>query len=368
MAPKAKAKAKAKGTAKAGAFAKSAAKRAAKGRATAKAKAAGEESPKKASTLDEFLENDPIEDISSDEHSSEESDDDEPRVKRKPAAASSATRDRLKTHQWLQAKKHGKVPAEYVRAFDKASRADQTTIVNNLFKKNSKGEYEMNLQNSEVVNIVSRMETDRAEMGLGGCIREVAEGQMPGSTPEEQSRRLDAAVRAGRVFVEVTDAGIELYNFPQASRAKGVTNTTQVMGQSTTAVDANTFRATTRSLASSGISLSALTPSGSTSMSQISAGAGGANDSAEDSDWDWWSQSHVTLEKCVRDGNKFYDKAVGEESTPAADAALEKLVDLITAAEEHQIQSSKVLRSKKDPVSGAAMTKARLKETSHSIP
>ena len=365
MAPKAKAKAKAKGTAKAGAFAKSAAKRAAKGRAAAKAKASSEESPKKAGTLDELLENDPIEDISSEDHSSEESDDDGPRVARKPAAASSATRDRLKTHQWLQAKKHGKVPAEYVRAFDKSSRADQTTIVNNLFKKNSKGEYEMNLQNSEVVNIVSRMETDRAEMGLGGCIREVAEGQMPGSTPEEQSRRLDAAVRAGRVFVEVTDAGIELYNFPQASRAKGVTNTTQVMGQSTTAVDANTFRATTRSLASSGISLSALTPSGSTSMSQIS--AGGANDSAEDSDWDWWSQSHVTLEKCVRDGNKFYDKAVTEPSTPAADAALEKLVDLITAAEEHQMQSSKVLRSKKDPVSGAAMTNARLKETSHSI-
>ena len=134
MAPKAKAKAKTKGTLR-----RAAAKRVAKGRAAAKAKASGEESPKKASTLDEFLENDPIEDISSEDHSSEESDDDGPRVARKPAATSAATRDRLKTHQWLQAKKHGKVPAEYVRAFDKASRADQTLIVNNLCKKTPTG-------------------------------------------------------------------------------------------------------------------------------------------------------------------------------------------------------------------------------------
>ena len=115
MAPKAKAKAKAKGTAKAGAFAKSAAKRAAKGRAAAKAKASSEESPKKAGTLDELLENDPIEDISSEDHSSEESDDDEPRVTKKLSVPSPATRDYLKTHQWLQAKKHGKVPGAYVK-------------------------------------------------------------------------------------------------------------------------------------------------------------------------------------------------------------------------------------------------------------
>ena len=69
----------------------------------------------------------------------------------------------------------------------------------------------------------------------------------------------------------------------------------------------------------------------------------------------------------MRDGNKFYDKAVGEPSNLTLDAALEKLHELITAAEEHQMQSIKVLRSKKAPVSGAAMTKSRLKETSHSI-
>ena len=55
-----------------------------------------------------------------------------------------------------------------MRAFDKASRADQTLLINGLFDRKGKGEYSLNLKNREVLHIISRTETDSASMGLGG--------------------------------------------------------------------------------------------------------------------------------------------------------------------------------------------------------
>ena len=117
-----------------------------------------------------------------------------------------------------------------------------------------------------------------------------------------------------------------------------------------------------RGISNSGISLSALTPSGSGSAA-LSIGDTERRGPAVagDTEWRWWSLSHVALEKTVRDSGKFYDKATHEPSTPAADTALERLVELITVVEDHQLESRKVSRSKKDPLTNAQMTKARAK-------
>ena len=225
------------------------------------------------------------------------------------------------------------------------------------------GEYSLNLKNREVLHIVSRTETDSASMGLGGVIREIAESKMPGTSQPEQAQRLDAAVNAGRVIVELTEAGIELYNFPTSSRAKGVTISNQVGAESRGAVSSALAAATMRGISNSGISLSALAPSGSGSAA-LSIGDTERRGPAVagDTEWNWWSQSHVALEKTVRDSGKFYDKATHEPSTPAADTALERLVELITVVEDHQLESRKISRSKKDPLTNAQMTKARAKE------
>ena len=51
---------------------------------------------------------------------------------------------------------------------------------------------------------------------------------MLGQDAREKSEKLDKAVKESRCWVEVTNAGIELYNFPQANRSKGVTLTSGV--------------------------------------------------------------------------------------------------------------------------------------------
>ena len=43
---------------------------------------------------------------------------------------------------------------------------------------------------------------------------------MPGNSVATKAARLDEVVAERRVFVGVTGAGIEVYNFPQATRSK----------------------------------------------------------------------------------------------------------------------------------------------------
>jgi len=179
-------------------------------------------------------------------------------VLKRPAA--NVLRDRLKTHQWNTAKRQKKLP-EYLRhAFDTASRADQTVLINNLFTKDQKtGKYIMNLKDKNVTDIVKRTEHETASMGFQGIIREVAEGMMPGQDTREKSEKLDKAVKEGRCWVEVTNAGIELYNFPQANRSKGVTLTSSVETEQRGKVSGDVHGAARAGLEDGGVSLRALT-------------------------------------------------------------------------------------------------------------
>ena len=130
-------------------------------------------------------------------------------VLKRPAAK--GTRDRLKANQWKEGCRRKKTPQYLKHAFDTASRADQTVLINNLFTKDQKTcKYIMNLKDKTVTDIVKRTEHETASMGFQGMIREVAEGMMPGQYAIEKSEKLDKAVREGRCWVEVTDAGIEL--------------------------------------------------------------------------------------------------------------------------------------------------------------
>ena len=85
----------------------------------------------------------------------------------------------------------------------------------------------------------------KAPMGFKRIIREVAEGMMPGGSTQGKSDMLDKAVKEGRLWVEVTDAGIELYTFPQADRSKGGTLTEKVSAEERGKVSDAVHRAAT---------------------------------------------------------------------------------------------------------------------------
>ena len=127
-------------------------------------------------------------------------------VLKRPAAK--VKRDRLKVNQWTEANRRKKIPMYLQRAFDTASHADQTVLINSLFTKDPKtGKYIMNLKDKNVTDIVKRTEHETASMGFQGIIREVAEGMMPGQDTREKSEKLDKAVKEGRCWVEVTEGG-----------------------------------------------------------------------------------------------------------------------------------------------------------------
>ena len=142
-------------------------------------------------------------------------------------------------------------------------------------------------------------------------IREVAEGKMPGTDAKEKSDKLDAAIKAGRCWVEVTDAGIELYNFPQANRSKGVTLTSGVETEQRGKVSGAVHQAARKGLEVGGVSLSALTSGRAGSapaLTTSSMGAIGAPEPADNLTWDFWSQMVAKLEKAKTLASKFWDK------------------------------------------------------------
>ena len=124
---------------------------------------------------------------------------------------------------------------------------------------------------------------------------------MHGQDAREKSEKLDKAVKEGRCWVEVTDAGIELYNFPQANRSKGVTLTSSVETEQRGKVSDAVHRAARAGLEVGGVSLSALTSRRAGSAPALTT----PGEPADNLTWDFWSQMVVKLERAETVGSKF---------------------------------------------------------------